>query len=659
MSSTSETTATGTQHADEVRDCAEALVRELTAYRRDAQLYPTEHPRVAGHITSLKESLDQFLDEHGELLFEVKREGLWWSNEPLGSSRPVEELAGILRERMIRQLRLRPGLTEQEIRRLIRVLLRPPEASINPEEARPMEHLEIVRFDHFFEASDASMMEIPGSEDSEAIWQSFSSEQIERVQSLMESKAVSGKLTTMEHLAEKGANKLDFIANFFDLLRKDVTTDWNDAEGLESRVLSALDLLSEAKSQQERFGSVSTGLVAGSPDSDLTSHLRWELLRQHLPEVIESSSPRAAEDLDFKRVEEPVELPKPTGPDPVDGVRLQLAHHFWAGNTLQEYVAVCASIVRDTTPLDFRRRIDQFRRCVQSSFKEEDDVVAFLQTTISDARWLRQDQNIAFLMEFLRCSPPGRLIEVVSGGDSRVRRALLADPPLELEPVAVKEGDGLDVFGRHLLTSCLAARDKFALDVVWELLTSNVDWSVKIDWTKVLEQVATEKSTVSAWLRNGAEEFFRPGCIPLLFHIPFELIETELFTYLSRQPKLRVRAFFDGIQRYPGPQSHGFLCMGLKFDHPEVRRALTEALVAQKGKEFLEIFEILLIRNNEIELLSDEVEILCRGVSDCCGSSGREYLQRICREKKGLRRRWRRAIRKAAKAALGSSGGST
>ena len=103
--------------------------RDLAIAWRALAAYPANHPNVAAGLERGIASLHALLDETGPLQLAAARDGLLWEEHLFDAPAPAR-LAELLRRRGTAALRIEPGITSQELERLLRAL------AVDPRRAR-------------------------------------------------------------------------------------------------------------------------------------------------------------------------------------------------------------------------------------------------------------------------------------------------------------------------------------------------------------------------------------------------------------------------------------------------------------------------------------------------------------------------------------------
>ena len=283
-----------TNPPESVSEFLSQLVQEIAAYRRELKLYPDDHPRVRERLENLASELHRFLSQHSQLSLEVDGESLLAQGEPVSQGRGQEELFELLREHLIRKLVLRQGITKSTLQRLVLFLMGDEDDEQVPSFGR---HADLEQFERFFEASNEEsivewLAESTGTESSK--WDRFSSAQLQSIRDVVHDNRVSGMISNIPADLVPEGQSIDIISNFFELLRGNSRTNWQDTESIALKLESALELIREAKKQKDETGGINSGLVSDSGEEGLSPHMRWRLLRSFFPDEV-GTSPRDAE----------------------------------------------------------------------------------------------------------------------------------------------------------------------------------------------------------------------------------------------------------------------------------------------------------------------------------------------------------------------------
>ena len=662
----------------------EELVRELSAYRKEALLYPADHPRLQGRIQSISEILDAHLDRCGALELQVQEDGLSSGGKTIGQDSSAASLISVMfRERHIDKVSIESGVTIDEIRGFVQLLLLPPDQAVDPANASERDewpHLHLHQSDSGFDTellSDAEAVVLQNATENARVSlvaderlpsilaPRLGEERVAGFMRFLESDEIAPRLETLQERFKGFDGEIDFVHRFLEVLTRDPSMDWKDVGAMRSCIFAGIALLEEAAQKKTELDALPTQLLIpqkGSSDQ-LTTHFRWQLLRNFFPGEVAGRSPRAAEDLSFESSNHPGDAIDPLDVVSQEGwgevepelLRVPFREQFLAPGLLSEYSGVVQQLVTlSTDPAETKALQQVYFNNVRRHVEASAHPTIAVRAVVNETHQFPIERAGPLVTQLVRLVAPAECIDILDGGEPGVRETLLRSPPQPLDQPVTGEW-GSHQRPRELLRQVLVPRDVFALNVCLRMLLgkSSQD-AMGSGWLELFEALIHDNPIFSTWMHANAEFLFRPEALPILFRIPYAELRLELMRHFAHQDDSRLERFFAGLGHYTAEISTRLLTLGLEFESPTVRNVVIQALGSQTDPRALQALVNLLEQSSEMPVDDEETEAVCQAIARSGGQPAREVLNQVLKERSGLRHRWRRSTRKAATAALKS-----
>ncbi|MCI0651118.1 MAG: HEAT repeat domain-containing protein [Planctomycetes bacterium] len=691
------------------------LVRNFLAYRADAKLYPQDHPRVAERISRLHQTLLSLSMRAAEALHLEVRDGvLFCSNFSIrADNAQTQRFISILRQNMVRSMAFLAGLAAPEIATLIQALLAGDTAPLGSRGTRFQltEHIEITAFKPRFgkgRGDAAEDFEDLGAEaeDDEAAgesktlqevlaegdWQGFAPEQLKAISVVLNTPAVQDRVNEIRVRFGVASGGKDFLPAFFSVLRRDPNTDWKDHVRLCEVMSAGFDLLKQSQEVRASDGALPANLLAPRPglSDQLSTHLRWRLIRNFFPGAQEERSPREAEDLSFRaaqaetkpaappgeasgeraqyRIKTSIEEwrlsevpPEAWGQTEPETLQAGFATQFERGSLLSEFAATISQLVRYESAEDSKLRTlyrTTLRRFATQGALAKGEVHAIAAQADSIAEGSRLEYEAEVVRAFVA---PDEALDYLAGESAALRARLLEQGPApedgaNASAAAAAAADAAE-HARQILRRLIAPRDSYALDVALSILSGgHGQQALRGAWPACVRVLAVNNGAVARWVEANSQRLMQPGAERFLICLPVDPLRKELLAIFTAASKAQIDSLLQNLVSAPSVDATPFLLLGLEQTEPQLRRSVIRALGRHGNDRSLQVLEDQLRRNNDLVYDPNEVEAIVRALASRNDARARVLLERVIKQRKGWCRRWCRGIRRAARSALRARG---
>lgn len=639
----------------------EGFVKSLNAYQRELRLYPPDHPRLLKRVQSLLSDLESFLAAEGDLLLDVHDATLCVNGSASPESSHTKQMLSCLRLRMIRAVRIAPGVTEDEVRFLANLLAQEPDLTrVHGESTQAGAHLEVFYFerkaDGDGEGGEDSTVDFEVDEE----WDGFSVSEIEVISKVLQNAKVR---RTIEELTPGLCDDegLSFAASFFGVLKEDPQADWQDLSKLRDMVLAGLDLLWRSSESQQSISAIPTQLLSPSEGigDQLSTHLRWVLLQKFFPNS-DASSKEADEFAEQTVDTQPDRFVACSSVELTEELTLEqkrFREHFGTMNLLTEYTDVVGEMTRQELSLTERELQRRSLDTLHSQLARSRMSAAMLTQLLETAEQLPERLRMAWLVETIQCAAqPSELLQCVSHSDRQAYVELLNNPPDLAESVKsdeMIEGLTQDQTRAEVLRRILSHRDRFALDALLGLFEgADSERAISAGWLETCRQVCHRASVLDSWLESRNSRLVHAGATYVLLCLPTEALANWVSTMAERAPHL-LKNMLRQLPKRDKPDATAVIDECLREGGPSVRVSAIEALGTQADTWSFTLLQDLLKAANSFRCNEAEVSATCKSLAKRESEGGLEILEQIKIEKRLFLPAWHRTIRAAAAKVLG------
>lgn len=643
-----------------------AFSQEITAYQQELRLYPHGHPRLESRLNTLlstAETMAQSAD--GTLVLEVSGARLSCNDNQVDANHQGgRRVVQLFRERMLQKCTIRTGVGRDEMQSLADLLSSAPQITV-VEDNKTVQlgpHLEITYFNRNFggsgKASAASQVQFDDPE-----WRKFDEDQLGSIVEVLARPSVQGKIQQLSTALEGNGGESSFSARFFSVLNGDPRTDWDNLQGLEDMVLTGLELLERADEEKQKNNALPTQLLAAAGDQadEMSTNLRWKMLRNFFRGTMQDQSPRDVEDLSFRENDEDSDKPKDEqkesswkvheAPEQAGETRPEeMASAFVADFENMHCVSQYAHIVSDLCNAHETEIDDEL---VEASVKTLSRELPAHVMSVPEVRKIFAEIDavppqlqLAWQVEVLATRvAPEDILAAATGGQG-VEQAVLENPSqILVENFA--PSSPID-WAAEVLRRFLSRPGERSLATLLAILGAELPPRIKAEWAAIANACAARNEALGGWIEQNTAALIEPDAHALLWALPDRAVRR----FAGRLTPGQKQQFLRNLCPSPPAVATAVLETLLGPELIHVHLGAIRALGRQKDPRSLELLKELLEAKASAKDGDEEVAVLCQALSQR-SDGGTAHLEQIVNEKRGwFGRGWSRGVRRTARRSL-------
>ncbi|MEM7165689.1 MAG: hypothetical protein AAF581_09505 [Planctomycetota bacterium] len=642
-----------------------AFTQELTAYQQELRLYPAGHPRLEARLAALLSAVEAMARSGGgTLLLEVTGARLSCNDAPVDATHQgARRIVQLFRERMLQKCSIKTGVGSEEMLQFADLLSSAPQITVI-EDNKVVQfgpHVELTYFNRKFGSSGQgdgpSAVGQVRFDDPE--WRNFDEDQLSSIVEVLARPSVQGKIQELSDTLTGSASDCSFSARFFGVLNGDPRTDWDNRQSLEDMVLTGLELLERAEEEKQNNNALPTQLLAAAGDQadELSTNLRWKLLRNFFRGTLQDSSPRDVEDLSFrddaeeKKESKPstwtvTEAPEKAGETRPEEMAAEFVEDFENMHCVSQYAHIVGDLCRAHEADVDDDLVEASVGTLNRELPQRVMTAAEVRALFKEISGVPVPLQLAWQAEVLTTRVLAEDVLAAATGGQGIQQAVLENPGqilvINSDPTTPVD------WSAEVLRRFLSRDGERPLEALLVILSADLTPSVRTEWIAIASAAAARNPALGAWIDANVQRLVEADAHALLWSLP----ERAVQRFSKRLTPAQKQQFVRNLAPKSPAAATTVLATLLGADLVHVRLGAIRALGRQSDEHSVQLLQEMLTEQSTAKEDSEEVAVLCQALSQR-PDGGIQFLEKVVSEKgRWFGRGWSRGVRRTARRSL-------